>query len=261
MTELAVFVLSYNRPVFLLEALQSIQAQDFADFKIIVSDNSTTEDVTDLFSKHPLANVEFRRRLPSLSISNHFNCVLNEAQSYPYFMMFHDDDIMLPKCLSVLMSEIKKQNTLAAISCNAFIKTETESEKLFNSHLKLKTLIANPKELITRYLNSKLSHTPFPFYIYRSEKVKSIAMDFTEAGKNSDLTFLCKVTGAAPIHWLPEPLALYRRHAANDSNDIVLTDLVRLAGFIFKRYRSHYFAVSVFLIKSCVKKLVQKLKF
>lgn len=256
MTELAVFILSYNRPQFIQEAIDSILQQTFKDFDLIISDNSSNDLVYSAIKKYQtVPNFQVIRQQPSLDSIPHFNQILQRAQKYPYFMMFHDDDLMLPDCLKNLMAVHKQNTEIAASSCNAFIKYDDDhhhGKPLFNSNLKKDLIIYKPKELINHYLSPRLSHPPFPFYIYNSKKIAGIKMNFSEGGKHSDMSFLCKVTEKGPLYWIAKPLAEYRRHQSNDSGKINLRDLFSLSHFVFNRYHDFYFKMSVFMIKSSV---------
>ncbi|OFZ29751.1 MAG: hypothetical protein A2622_11065 [Bdellovibrionales bacterium RIFCSPHIGHO2_01_FULL_40_29] len=251
MIDLAVFILSYNRAEYLKAAIESILQQSYPHFKIIISDNSTTDDVQNSLSEFATnSRVSVIRRSPSLNNIDHFNCVLSEAQKYPHFMMFHDDDLMLNGCIEKMMAVIKSHDGISAVGCNAFIKTQIDSSKIFNPNLTENLMISTPKQLIQHYLNPNLSHIPFPFYIYNSKATQLLIMDKTQGGKHCDLSFLCQVVEKSPLFWLAEPLALYRRHSHNDSGSINMKDIFSLAKFILNRYHTGYWRLSIFIFKS-----------
>lgn len=258
MNDLGIFVLCYNRPVYVTEAIDSILNQTYKKFDLIISDNSSNELVQNSIQKYKgINNLKVLRRHPSADAISHFNLVLQEAQQYKYFMMFHDDDIMQPLCIEQLMHGFEKYPKLSASGCNAYFKYEpTKPEKIFNDKLTKDVLIINPQQLIHRYFTKSLSHTPFPFYIYSAKQIVGLTMDPNEGGKHCDVSFLCKVVERSPLLWSALPLANYRLHEANDSNEINIPDLISLTRFIFTNYHSFYIKMSFVLTKRSLKHLI-----
>ena len=100
---LTIYVMAHNRPDMLRETLRALKQQTFKEFSLIVSDNSDDDSVKDMLTKEGLIDtVDYRYRNGS---ENHFDLIINEVTSR-YFMMIHDDDILLPDMVSRLYSKI-----------------------------------------------------------------------------------------------------------------------------------------------------------
>ena len=254
MNQLGIFVLSYNRPEFIRQAIDSILNQSFKNFDLIISDNSSNEQVQKVIAEYKhIPNVTLLRRWPSMDPIGHFNQIITEGKAYNHFMMFHDDDLMLPNCVEKMMNIFTSNQEIVAVCCNAFNKySDNKVSTLFNPYYKNDLRIENSKILINRYLTKTLSHPPFPFYIYNTKKIGNSKMNSVLGGKHCDVSFLCQVADQGPLYWTAEPLGYYRRHANNDSNFISFADLISLSQFIFKRYKSFYFKMSFILLKRTV---------
>ncbi len=258
--ELVVYVLSYRRAEYVLEAIHSILAQQGCEFKLIVSENSPDHSIYNLLmttaeiQQNP--RVEVKKRDPSLASLDHFNLVIKEASQFKYFMIFHDDDVMSdPQCLQQMMNVFKARPELSAVSCNAYlIHQRTPSKQMFNPRLTSDVLIDHVDVLINHYLTPSLSHTPFPAYIYQTKNMEGLSLDFTQGEKHSDVTFLVKACERGPIFWLHEPLISYRRHGENDSALIDLSAVKSLFLYLFKKTEKHHLKLIWFFIKSFLKK-------
>jgi len=234
--KLGVCLLSYNRPTFVQEAINSILAQDYDNFELIISENSTDDSVMTQLKKY-LADprVKIVKRSPSLPSLAHFNTLFSEVKNYEYAMLFHDDDVLLPTALTKMMSEIEKNPDFSAVGCNAFLTKNTENTNtLFNPNLNGNIIIKSQTQLINRYIFKKLSHTPFPSYIYRTNLIGTTELNPANGGKYSDVSFLVNVIRHGPFVWLSEPLMRYRQHSSNDSIDLNLADIFSISRFFFK---------------------------
>lgn len=257
--KLGIFVLSYNRPQFIVEALNSILNQDHTDFELIVSENSPNDSVIQTLNSLNLNNrLQIIRRNPSLSSLEHFALVLKEAKVFDYCMLFHDDDVMLPGCLKKLMAAIEADPAASAVACNALIlKNSTRTADLLSPYITKDIRITGQAQLINRYIFKHLSHPPFPAYIYRTQFLKELKLDPADGGKYSDVSFLVKLVKRGPFYWLAEPLIEYRQHSKNDSVQLNLIDIFSLSLFFVKTCPQLVINVFFYYSKQAAKKLIR----
>lgn len=261
MKKLAVYILTYNRSNFLTEALNSILQQTYSDFDLFVSDNSTNNLTQSLVQNHPEKDrLTYIRRSPSRSAIFHFNEVLTEAKKYPYFMLFHDDDILNTEAIEKIMSHLEAHESYSAIGCNSLIlKSEVRSTIPFNPNFHSDQIISSSYDLLNHYLTKNLSHIPFPFYIYRTQKIKELVFDEKKGGKHCDVSFLAEAADCGPIYWINQPLAQYRQHANNDSSSIDLHALVSLSKYITQKHPSLFLKSLLMLVKLAATKFKKDL--
>jgi glycosyltransferase involved in cell wall biosynthesis len=88
----------YNsNPGFFGQALESLLAQDFADFEIILSDNASSPEATAMYERASARDPRIRyfRQSRTVSAAENFRFVLSQARG-AYFMWAADDDIRAP---------------------------------------------------------------------------------------------------------------------------------------------------------------------
>jgi glycosyltransferase involved in cell wall biosynthesis len=97
---------SIGMPVFNLEAvvgraLESVLAQTFTDFELIVSDNGSTDGTEALCRGYAARDprIRYTRQVPAISGYDNFRYVLETARA-PYFMWLPADDFVLPRLLA-----------------------------------------------------------------------------------------------------------------------------------------------------------------
>lgn len=232
--KIQVFVLAHNRPILLRETLLSILDQDERDFGLIVSDNSTNDEVRELIEREFAEKLTYRRRTPPLSPIAHFQAVLDEANG-EYTVLFHDDDLMLPSFVRELKDFLDQNPSFSAVAPNAYLRTnDTLSTQIFYPKAGDVIEVRSGEDMACRYLDLSQFRMPFPGYMYRTSMIRRIKMDYAEGGKHSDVSFLTKVANAAPVAWLGRPLFEYRIHGGNDSWSENIPARLSLLRFIYR---------------------------
>ena len=213
------YLLTKDRPEMAEEALVSLLAQNFADYQIIISDNSV-ENVFQELVVEKYSETKYTRRAPPISAE--------------YFVMFHDDDLMAPEYLATMAAILDAYPNAVAAGCNA----RMFGLPRYNSRLKIKDLnsillIKSSDYLASRYFClDDLGTAPFSGYLYRKKKLHNVRPDFSEAGKYSDVTFLMKILKNGSLVWTPQVLMSYRMHTGNDSGSESFRDRLRLLRYL-----------------------------
>ena len=251
--KIAVYLLSYRRPELIIQTIDSILAQKNISFDFIISENSGYDEVYRLIQPYQEQGLlKIIRQQPALESIQHFNQLIEQAShQYEYFMLFHDDDLMHEDCVATLYQELQKYPNFAAVASNALI---LGTKRLFNPYLKTQKTLISISQFVKSYLTTRLSHPPFPSYMYRSQKIQDCRMNIDEGGKHSDVTFLAHLLAEGPLLWLPQALIDYRIHSQNDSATINLTDIWKLGCFYFGAAPQHFLLIAQFLIKNSLKK-------
>lgn len=232
MTKLTLFIQCYNRPVYAKFAIESVLRQTNKAFRLVVSDNSTNDELFRLVQTE-FPTLEYRRRVPSLPAPDHFNTSISETET-DFVCLFHDDDLMEPGYVEAMLNTIELHPLAVAYACNAVtIDEEVIRNGSFFDADSNHVIISNPRALAGRYFSRfPNGFAPFPSYIYRSAVVKKIPLDSQAGGKYSDVTWLLEISKNGAIVWNSRKLIRYRMHAANDSNLESLRDRLKLLGYL-----------------------------
>lgn len=215
MPKVQLFITTYNRPLFLLETVQSALNQDFDSYEIIVSDNSTNDETEELIAKFKSEKIIYKRRIPSLTAIDHINSILKEVSS-DFFMVFHDDDVMHKDMIKTLYQKISLNPEVVAIGSNAkLLINGVLRKKNYYPDLKSDKLIVDSDDLVKRYLLYDM--VPFPSYLYKANVAKVKFFDKNKGGKYSDAVFIIDLLTLGPIIFCAKPLMDYRIHSGQDS--------------------------------------------
>lgn len=225
-----VFILTHNRPEMAIEAVNSVLKQDYPNLQVILSDNSTN-DLTERKAMDIVSpKFTYRRRSPPTIAYTHFQRVFSEVTA-DYFLLFHDDDIMMDHAIEKYVQTMERFPNASALGANAYkMFDECKSEKTFLSR---KQGFFKPSRInfIQRYLHLG-EIAPYPSYFYRKNKVGTLIPSLKKGGKYADVSFLIDLYQKGEIVWIMEPLMYYRFHGSQDSGAYEYSDIRCLARYI-----------------------------
>ena len=245
---ITIYLMCRDRPGYFSEVVESILSSCADIGELVISDNSVGDEIQ-MLSKKYAGRARYIKR-GNLDSGKHFETVFGEVTA-EFFVVFHDDDVMLEGYVQRMYDQIKGDLNCAALGCNAYVYGN--NSKLYSTHKSDR--IENQAKLLRGYFGIKTSCPPFPSYMYRSSLVKGLANDNSEAGKYSDVTFLCKVLERGCIRWVSEPNMIYRFHNNNDSRKSDLGSKFKLVKHCIKNKwlpLTGYFSAGVYLLKGFV---------
>lgn len=97
----------YNGANYLAAAIESILAQSFSDFELLISDNASTDATEDICRAYAVSDrrIRYVRQLRNIGAAANYNFVAKMSES-PYFKWAAHDDLLAPgflaTCLAVL---------------------------------------------------------------------------------------------------------------------------------------------------------------
>jgi len=98
--KISLCVPSYNRPDTLQQLIRSFMLQDYQNKELIISDDSSTDDVETLVKKLHYSRIHYYRNTPSLGFPKNLLASILHAEG-DYLVTIGDDDVLFsPKSLS-----------------------------------------------------------------------------------------------------------------------------------------------------------------
>jgi glycosyltransferase involved in cell wall biosynthesis len=90
----------YNGGEFLIEAIESVLGQTFADFELIIADNDSTDETADTCRRYQAKDkrIRFHQNATNLGASRNFNYVF-ELSRAKLFRWVAADDLLEPTCI------------------------------------------------------------------------------------------------------------------------------------------------------------------
>jgi len=117
----------YNRQDYIGEAIESVLAQSFRDFELVITDNCSTDGTVEIIKKYALkdSRIRFYVNDSNLGVISNFNknILLSRGE---YIKFFFSDDVLAPRCLEVFVDVMGKHPTVSLVT--SFTKAFGENE-------------------------------------------------------------------------------------------------------------------------------------
>jgi hypothetical protein len=101
----SVLMTAYNRAPFIGASIESVLAQQFTDFELIVSDDASTDETVAIARRYAAQDARIRVEVNERNLGQFANRNRAATLARADWIKYHDsDDVMYPHCLAVLMA-------------------------------------------------------------------------------------------------------------------------------------------------------------
>lgn len=219
----------FHQPHFLEKTLESLRSQTFTDWHAVVMDDSIPTDTHsatevsayDVVQRIGDPRIRYQRNPKNLGLANNWNQGLDWGQSFPYCMLLHADDQLMPRYLETMISAGDRYPKAALYFCKTIIIDET-GKKCFSFPDWYKNFLIpkQPEFELSNVLGiQQLIAGNFvfcPSVFYRSAKIVSERFR-TDLKQVPDFEFILRLllNNQTLVGVYSEPLFCYRRHGNN----------------------------------------------
>lgn len=180
---------TYNQTKYLVNTLDSIISQKFTDYEIIVSDDSTTEDVEKLVLSYNVKeiHIKYYHNNPSLGSPKNWNFAVSQAQGKYIKIMHHDEWFESSESLGKFVDLIEKNPFSivfsAAYSINKGVKrdyipneknihkiNQEPIELIINNYIGCPSALIYPRDCAVTFDENYIWLVDVDFYIHLLEK-------------------------------------------------------------------------------------------
>ncbi len=203
-----------NGELFLPLALDSLLAQDYPQFEIVILDNQSTDRTPEICREY--ARRDARVRYVPDTVNRISHDAANHLATFmtgEFCMIACDDDLWAPNFLSVLVTYLQRHPDVGLVFPNACY-VDVEGNRGTQRLLSTRHLYAqsdSPLANVWRYLGQRRV-VPTIFGVYRSEAYSAaLPFDtFDETIADVDNLFLIKLMVQSKVHAIDEIVFFYR---------------------------------------------------
>lgn len=203
----------WNAEPTVRESIESVLAQDFPDFELVVSDNASTDGTRDILQEYARADHRVRLVLHEVNRGGaaNFSGLLDHARS-PYFKWQSGDDLVRPtylsRCVEVLDAE---PAVVLAYAKTTMIGEDGTFWRHHDDRLHMRQ--PHPWQRLDHFARFRWLCNP-QFGMIRTEALRRTALLTPKV--SSDITMLAQLALQGQFHEVPERLFL-RRIAARSA--------------------------------------------
>jgi glycosyltransferase involved in cell wall biosynthesis len=211
MPKVSIGMAVYNGEKYLAQAIDSILAQTFSDFELIISDNASTDRTAEICQQYALADkrIRYHRNPVNIGGANNENQTFRMSRG-AYFRWAAHDDLCAPELLEKCAAVLDQDPSI--VLCHSYV-VEIDDK---GHPLKInQETHGTSKSALARFAGlSRRDHACEETYgLVRSEIMRKTELQMNYTG--SDRTFLCELSLYGPFHQIKEPLFYKRYHQGN----------------------------------------------
>jgi glycosyltransferase involved in cell wall biosynthesis len=203
---------AYNGEQYIRKALDSLLAQDYDNFELIISDNASTDATRKICREYADKDQRIRVYVQSRNIGAiaNFKAVLEMAQG-KYFMWAAVDDFWLPEFVSVLVNELETHSEAGVAMCA--VDRVCEDGQLFDTIRFINTDNPNQRSYfqMLKGLTLGKKYNLFIYGLFRSPLLKQAMRLYPEV-PGPDRLLICQLALATRFRYVDQVLHIRLHH-------------------------------------------------
>ena len=243
MPKLSVLMPTYNYGQYIEQAINSLLKQDFSDIEIIISDDCSTDNSTDVIEKLAKTNEKIRPffQKSNLGMVANWNWCLEKAKGDYIMYLFADDFLRNTNALSKLIYPLTIDERVSA-SASARMIVDKYGAAMFVARDLRKPGVYSGEEVVRRCCEQvcNLVGEPSAVMFRKSAAVRGFDTTYRQL---VDLEMWLHLASQGKFYFTDEPLIAFRKHeqqqtAQNASNPLTQTEMIRIVQEYLPKPRS-----------------------
>ncbi len=149
--KVSICIPTYKQTKYLQKCLDSVLAQSFKDFEVIITDDTPDDKVKNFISQYKIPNLHYFKNPVSLGTPGNWNAALSRANG-KYIKVMHHDDYFLHKDSLSKFVKTAEANNCPFVFCNTEVWHVSDNSRRISSpnEVQLKRLNNDPLFLFFR---------------------------------------------------------------------------------------------------------------
>jgi glycosyltransferase involved in cell wall biosynthesis len=208
---------TYNRSALLRVALESVLAQTYDDFRILVSDNASTDDTSDVVASYSDARIEYFRGDRNIGALGNYNRLIELART-ELLMLLPDDDRLYPDYLASVV-EVMRRHPSVGLVHTAFDEIDIDSNVRRHGVRAMKVKRGFAVEPGNRFLERSMTSFPTCFSTVTCRTSAIREAGGMRAGEDlfGDVTLVLRIALKWDTAYVDRPLVGFRLHDATQT--------------------------------------------
>ncbi len=228
----SVLIPTYRYAGYLREALDSVLAQDFADFEVLVSDDCSGDGSAEILREYAARDARIRAHVQPSNIGmvQNWNWCLARARGEFVQFVFGDDLLARPDALGQMVALLDAHPAAALAACARNLIDENSRSAGTRSHLGEPGLHASADTALRCLAEGNIIGEPSAVMFRRNAAARGFSESYAQL---VDLEMWLHLLTHGPLVFTPEPLCSFRRHPlqqteANKETGIHNSEILRL---------------------------------
>lgn len=238
---------AYNNQNYIVETLNSVLAQSYPNFEVIVVDDKSTDETVSKIKSFSDPRIRLVENIHNLGMQGNWNKALSYA-SGTYVKLLCGDDLISPDCLRLQIAEFEKPENadVALVACRRKL-IKSNGEEIFGSFFKLPPGKYKASSAIKPciYTASNLLGEPMTA-LFKSSVIKQHQLNLQLNNYIIDLDMYTQILLHGKFLMMKEVLAAFRVHSESMSGTLRLKQFRLFNDFSDQKKFKTQFGINVF---------------
>jgi glycosyltransferase involved in cell wall biosynthesis len=226
--KLTVGIPTFNRATLLSQAIESVLAQTFTSFRLIVSDNASDENIRDVVRSFDDERIDYVRSERNIGPIGNINRLIGLADT-EFLMLLPDDDVLYPEHLEAAVDVLERFKT-AGLAHTAFDLIDGQSRVIGSEHPlapRSPVMIERGDSALERMMVVTSWAVAFSTVVYRTKAIVAAGGLRVEEGPLCDFQLWMRMAIDWDFGYVAKPLVGLRMHPEMISSSIGDQDQIR----------------------------------
>lgn len=208
----SVCIPTYRGAAHIGAAIESVLAQSYTDFELIVIDDNSPDDTAAIVQGYLDPRIRFLQNPGNLGPQGNWNRCLNEACG-KYFKLLPQDDLLAPDCLAKQVAILDQDDAqrIALVYCARTIVDAQDRPLMVRGYSGGRTGVINAQNLIRHCLRRGTNLIGEPgSVLFRRQLANSVGLFDASIPYVLDLDYWFRLLLKGDSYYLPEALASFR---------------------------------------------------
>jgi cellulose synthase/poly-beta-1,6-N-acetylglucosamine synthase-like glycosyltransferase len=229
----SVCVPTFNSERYLRGCIESVLAQTYNDFELVVSDDASSDSTCDIVRGFPDPRIRLHRLDQNVGMAANFNHAFSLARGKYIKFMCHDDRLD-PACLSKQVAALEESADAAMVTCALRFVNASGRTLGTSSWIKHQGFLSYADLVAATLIYGNIAGPPSAVLIRRSVlgRVGLFSLDLPQF---LDVDLWMRLAAQGPVIYLREPLCAFRLHPQTMTSQLrkaglIRNDLLRMTG-------------------------------
>jgi len=205
---------TYNRAPLLRETIESVLAQTYNNFRLLISDNASTDETPDVVASYRDARIEYVRSERNIGMIGNFNRLI-ELAGTEFLMLLSDDDRLYPEYLSSVVDVLQRHRSVGLVH-TSFDEIDADSRVQRHRVSVMRTRRPLTVETGPRFLERSMISLPLCFSTatYRTRAIREAGRMIVGEDLFADLPLVLRLALKWDVAHVDRTLVAFRLHEA-----------------------------------------------
>lgn len=213
----SVCIPNYNYEKFIGETIESVLAQTYLNFELIIVDNGSTDSSVEIIKSYKDPRIKFYQNEINIPVYQNINKAQELAQG-ELIAVLHSDDKYEPNFLEEIVSAYEKYPDKKVFVSGVYLLHHEENKIIIQSPFKTGGVKSQQEILLNLFKENNIGNGVN--VVYHRECLKKAGMFSDKFRYSADFDLWFRLAGLYDFVYVPKILTFYRIHDSNLSHTV-----------------------------------------